>query len=146
MVASQIDVAGWNFEVPVNEVHQPVRQISGKIRSVIGGPVFAQPPSDIYARIALRRELDVRIGLIVAQQNVIARLPLLDEIVLERERFLLIIDLDKGDLARFRDQRPGLRIGEAFVGEITADAVPQILGFAYVYDRAVGVFIKIDPG
>ena len=105
--ARQIHLAGRNFEVAMDEVHQPVRQIPRKVRTEVTGAVL-QAPRHIDARILLRRELDVRIGLVVAQQDVEARLPLLDEVVLERQRFFFVVDLDEVDLPRVVDQRAGL--------------------------------------
>ena len=104
----QIHVARRHLEMPVNEVHQPVRQVAGKIRTEVRRAVLAQPPRDVHARIFLRRQLDVGIGFVVAQQDVVARLPLLDQVVLERQRFFFVVDLDEIDLARLADQRPGL--------------------------------------
>ena len=51
VLARQIDVARRHFEVAMNEVHQPVRQISRKIRTVIGRTVFFQTASHVHARI-----------------------------------------------------------------------------------------------
>ena len=93
----------------MNEVHQPVRQVPRKIRTEIRRPVLAQPTRHINPRIFLARQLDVGIRFVVAKQNVVARLPLLDQVVLERQRFLLVIDLDKVDVARLVDQRAGFR-------------------------------------
>ena len=109
VVARQIDVAGRHLEMAVNEVHQPVRQVAGKVRAEVGGAVLAQAAGDVDARIMFRRQLDVRIGLVVAQQDVEARLPLLDQVVFERQRFFFVVDLDEVDVPRFVDQRAGLR-------------------------------------
>ena len=87
--------------MPVNEVHQAVRQIAGEVGPEVGGAVFQQPARDVDARILFAGQLDVRIGLVVAQQDVEARLVLLDEIVLERQRFFVVVDQDVVDIARF---------------------------------------------
>jgi hypothetical protein len=94
----------------------------------------------------LAGELDVRICLVVAQQDVVARLPLLDQVVLERQRFLLVVDLDEIDLARLADQGTGLGIGQPIVVEIAADAGPQVFRLADVDNRAVRVFVEINAG
>ena len=71
-------------------------------------------PSLISRRVTYTRgyfslvSLMYGIGLVVAQQDVEARLPLLDEVVLERQRFLVVVDQDVVDVARFGDQRAGL--------------------------------------
>jgi hypothetical protein len=66
MRARQIDFARRNFELAMNEVHQPMREIAGKVGPVIRRTVLAQPPRDIYARILLAGELDVRVRFVVA--------------------------------------------------------------------------------
>ena len=82
----------------MDEVHQAMRQVSGKIRAVIGRAVFFQTAGDVYPRVALSRQLDVRVRLVVPQQDVIARLPLLDEVVLERQSLFFVVDPDKVDV------------------------------------------------
>ena len=107
----------------VDEVHQPVRQVAGKIGAEIGGAVLAQPPRDVDARVVLAGQLDVGVGFVVAQQDVEARLVLLDEVVLERQRFLFVVDQDVVDVARFGDQRAGFGVGQLVFGEVAAHAV-----------------------
>ncbi len=130
----------------MDEVHQPVRQIPGKVRAIISGAVFLQTPGHVDARITLGGEFDVRVGFVVAQQDVVARLPLLDQVVLERQRFFLVIDLDKIDRAGFMDQRAGLGVGQTFIVEVTAHPIAQVLGFADVDHRAVSVFVEVHAG
>ena len=97
MVSPQIDLAGRHQKMPVNEIDQPVREVAGKVGAEVSGPVFDQPARDVNARESFVRQFDVRIGFVVAQQDIEARLVLLDEIVLERQRFLLVIDQDVVD-------------------------------------------------
>ena len=92
--------------MPVDEMDEAMSEIARKIRTVIGGPVFLQPSGDVDARKALVGELDVWIGLVVAQQDVVARLVLLDEIVLECQRFFVVVDKDIVDVSRFRIRVP----------------------------------------
>ena len=100
----EIHFAGRNLEVAMNEVHQPVRQVAGKIRAVVSGAVLDQPARHVNARIFLVGQLDVRKRLVVAQQDVEARLPLLDEVVFERQRLFVVVDQDVLDVARVGDQ------------------------------------------
>jgi hypothetical protein len=144
VVSRKIHVARRNLEESMDEVHQPMREIAREIRAVISRPVLAQPPRHVYPRITLRRQLDVGISFVVAQQNVVARFPLLDQIVLERQCFLLVVDMDVIDFARFADQRSGLRIGQAIVIEITAHTCAQIFGFADIQYGSVGVLVEIN--
>ena len=104
MEPRQIHLAGRHQKVPVNEVHQAIRQVGRKVRAEIGGAVFDEPARHIDAGEAFVGELDVRIGLVVAQQNVEARLVLLDEVVFKRQRFFFVVDQDVVDVARLGDQ------------------------------------------
>src|SRR6202522_2640523 len=83
MRAREIHFARGNLEVAMDEMHQPVRQVAREIRAVVDGTVLDEAARHIYARILLVGELDVRESLVVPQQDVEARLPLLDEIVLD---------------------------------------------------------------
>ena len=44
MVAGEVDLAGRDQEMAVNEVNQTVRQVAGKERAEVGRSVLAQPP------------------------------------------------------------------------------------------------------
>ena len=105
-----------------------------------------QAAGDVDARIFLVRQLDVRIGLVVAQQDVEARLVLLDEVVFERQRFFFVIDQDVVDIARFRDEGAGLGVGELVFLEVAADAVSQDLRLADVDDLPGAVLVQVHSG
>ena len=93
MKGGEIHFAGRNQEVAVNQVDNAIGEIGREVRAGINAAILAQSARDVDARKALgERELDIRVSLVVAQQDVEARLPLLDEMVLERERFLVIGD------------------------------------------------------
>ena len=121
-------------------------RLPGKVRPEVSRAIFDQPSGYIDAREALVREFDVRIGLVVAQQDVEPRLVLLDQVVLERERFLLVIDENVVDVARFRDQRAGLDVRQLVVVEIAANARPEDLRLADVDDFRRGVLVQIHAG
>jgi hypothetical protein len=76
----------------VNEMDKAMREVAREVRAVVSRAVLTQAAGDIDARIFFGGQLDVWIGLIVAQQNVEARLPLFDEIVLERKGFFFVVD------------------------------------------------------
>ena len=106
----------------MNEVDQAMREVAGKVRAVVSGAVFAQAAGDVHTRVLFGGEFDIWISLVVAQQDVEARLPLLDEIVLERQRFLLVVDQDVVDVGGFGDERAGFDIAQAVVVEVAAHA------------------------
>ena len=130
----------------VNEVHQAMRQVAGKVRAVVSGAILAQPARDVNARIFFGGELDVRIRFVVAQQDVEARLPLLDEVVLKRQRFFFVVDQNVVDVGGLGDERAGFGIGQAVVVEVAAYAEAQALGLADVDDAPAGVLVQIHAG
>ena len=65
--------------------------------------------TNTFGIAVVHRQLDVRIGLVVAQQDVEARLALLDQVVFKRQRLVLVGDRDVLDVDRLAHQRAGLR-------------------------------------
>ena len=118
MEAVQIHLAGWHQKVAVNQVDDAIGEIGREVRAVVGAAVLAQAAGDVDARIALaERELHVGISLVVAQQDVEARLLLLDEVVFERERLFVVGDDDVVDVDGLADQRAGLGVFPAALDE-----------------------------
>jgi hypothetical protein len=116
-------------------------QVAGKVRAVVSGAVFAEAARDVNARILFGGQLDVGISLVVAQQDVETRLPLLDEVVLKRQRLFFVVDQDVIDVGRFGDERAGLGIGEPVVVEVAAHPQAQALGLADVDHPSAGVLV-----
>ena len=130
----------------VDEVDQAVREVGREERAEVGGAVLAQAAGDVDARVFFVGELDVGVGLVVAQQDVEARLVLLDQVVFEGEGFLFVVDQDVVDVDGFADQGAGFDVAELVLGEVAADAVAQAFGFADVDDPAAGVLVQIHSG
>ena len=102
---------------------------------------------DVDARPALAEgELNVGIRLVVAEQNVEARLTLLDEIVLEGERFFVVGDDDVVDVDGLAHQRARFRVLPAAFVEVAGHTAAQVLRFAHIDDLAFGVFVEIHAG
>ena len=124
-----------------------MRQVGGKIRAVINAAIFAQPPRYVYARESFaQRQLDVGISLVIAQQHVEARLSLLDEIVLQRQRLFFVVNDDVLDVCRLAHQRACLGLDLDPLHEIRAHPRPQTLRLANVDDLALGVLVQIHSG
>src|ERR1700752_994469 len=69
MVAGKIDLAAWDHEAAVDDFGDPVGEVSWKIRAIVSAAVFPQASGDEYLRKSIpQRQLDIRIGLVVAQQ------------------------------------------------------------------------------
>ena len=98
----------------MNQIDQPVRQAGREVRPEIERSVFAQPPRGEHPRIALADgQLDVGIRFVIAQKNVVARLLLLDQVVLKRQRFFLVVDDDVVEIDGLAQQRAGLGVAAA---------------------------------
>ena len=144
MIAVQVDLARRNQKVAVNEIDDAIRQAGREVRAEVERAVLAQAARDVHARIALAHgQLDVGIGFVVAQQNVVARLLLLDEVVLERERFLLVVDHDVVEIDGLAQQRAGLGVLRRAFEKIRAHPRAQVLGLADIDDLALGVLVEI---
>ena len=146
VVAREVHLARRHAEMPVREVHQPVGQVARKEGAEVRGAVLAQAPRHVHARVFLAGELDVRIRLVVAQQDVEARFVLLDEVVLECQCLFLVVHQDVVEVARFRDQTAGLGVRQLVFGEVAAHAVAQQFGLADVDDLAGGVLVEVHAG
>ncbi len=147
MVARQIDLAAGDEEAAVDEVDQPMREVARKIRAEVGAAVFTQAAGDEDLGIAVGEgDLDVGVGLVVAQQDVEARLALLDEIVLEREGLMLVGHRDVIHVDRLAHQRAGLGVSLRRSQEVGAHAGAQVLGLADVDHLALGVLVEIAAG
>jgi hypothetical protein len=91
-------------------------------------------------------ELDVGVGLVVAQQDVEARIALLDEVVFQSQRFVLVGDEDVVEIDGLAHERAGFGVGLRGFKKIGADAGAQVLGLADIDDLALGVLVEVDAG
>ena len=89
-------------------------------------------------------KFDIWVSFVVAQQNIEARLVLFDEIVLKGERFLVVINLNKIDVARFGNQTTGLGFRQPVFVEIASDAAAQILRLADVQNLPFAIFVEVN--
>ena len=148
MVEGQVNMAGGNAEGAMDQVHNPVRKAGGKIRAEINGPVFLQPARNVNAREALaERQLDVWIGLVITQQNVIAGLILFDQVILKRHRLFLVFDHDGFEVLSRFEHPVALRVVSCRrLLKIRPHARAQRFGFADVNRRAPFILEDVNAG
>ena len=96
-------------------------------------------------RIRVARHADVRIALVVAKQDVVARLERLDEVVLEQQRLALGAHGRRLDARDLRDHRGDARLVAALL-EIARDALLQVARLADVERAAGGVEHPVHAG
>ena len=147
MIAREIDLATGNEEAAMDEFDDAVGQIAGKVRAVVGSAVLAQAAGDKdFGKAVGQGELDVGVGLVVAKQDVEARLALLDEVVFKGQRLVLVGDEDVVEIDGLAHQGAGLGVGLRGFKQIGADPRAQVLGLAHVDDFALGVFVEVHAG
>ena len=147
MVTRQIHFAGRNKEVAVNQIDDAIGEIGGEEGSVVGATILAQAASHVNSRKTLAQsEFHVRVGFVIAQQDVEARLLLLDEIVLECQRLFIIGDDNVVDVDGLANERPGLCIQPPAFMKIRGNPGAQILCLADVDDFAFGVLVQVHAG
>ena len=104
---------------------------------------LASAAMDADARMLVRGDDDPGVGFVVSQQHVIARLVLLDQVVLEDQGLGLGVsdgDLDIGDLAH---QGAGLDVVDVGA-KVGGKPLFQILGLAHIDHGATAVIHTVD--
>ncbi len=141
------DRAVANQEVALDQPQRFAGKAAGEKRSGVVGPVLPHAPGNHRAGVGLvDREPDVGIGLVVAKQDVVARLVSLDQIVLERQRFAFGIGDDE---LHVMDRCPHLvqpRIEIAGILEVTPHAVAKRTRLADIDRRSGDILVEVDAG
>ena len=147
MVAREIDLAAGQKKAAMDQLDDAVGEVAGKIRAVVRRAVLAQAARDEDLGKAVgQRQLDVGIGLVVAQQDVEARLALLDEVVFKRQRLVLVGDQDVVDIDGLAHQRAGLGVGLRGLQQVGAHPRAQVFRLAHIDDLALGVLVEVHAG
>ena len=137
-------VARSHAEQLVRQRHRPPRQRRGHERAGVEVLVALDAPGHQHAREGFAgRQLQVGIGLVVAQQDVVFRRALLDQVVLERERLDHRVGDDDLEPLRLVEQRVDAR-ADAVRAEIAPDAVAQHPRLADVQGLPLPVGIQVD--
>ncbi len=115
----------------------------------IGAEVGAVAPVALAGEVdprevLVQRDRDVRIGLVVAQADVEARLVLLDEVLLGEQRLGVGVDDQRLDLLDHVEQ--AAPPAGARIAEMRRDSLADRLGLADVDDLAAGVAEQVHTG
>ena len=139
-------VARAHPEQPMRQRHRLAGEVGRHERAGVEAAVALDAARDEHARKGLvGGELQERVVLVVAQQDVVFRRALLDQIVLERERLDHRIGDDHLEPDDLVQQRVGLRI-RAVGAQVVADPVAQGARLADVDRVAIRVEVQIHPG
>ena len=140
-------LAGADAEDLVDERRGLAAQAGGDVGPAVGVAVLRRAPHDVEPRVLLGQgELQVGMVLVVAEQDVVARLVPLDEVVLEGEGLHLGVGDDQVEVGDLGDHGPLVRVPGARGLEVGADAVPQHAGLAHVEDPPLRVLEEVDAG
>ena len=147
LAVDDLEIATAQLELIGDELQQPPRR-AGEERTVEEIALLPiEPPREHDPREILgQRDLEVRVRLVVAKEDVVARLVRLDEVVLEEDRFELVVRGDEVDRVDLVDERHRLASRAPFPTRYGVDPVLQVARFADVDDLALGVLVQIDAG
>ena len=115
--------------------------------SEIAGAVAADAAGHEDARIIfLDSDLDIRIGLVVAEHDIVMGMVFLDERIFQDEGFHFRGDDDGFQIGGMTDHGRYFRRPVGIVADVTGHAVAQVDGFADVNDLALFILPEIDAG
>ena len=138
--------AGAQQEGLLQLVQRPVDAAGRGERAEVAARVLPQAAMLLDLRKAMvAGDDDVREALVVAQQHVVARLQLLDQVLLEQQRLGLGLRGQEHHRRRGADHSPYARVGPDRLG-IGRHPLPEVAGLADVEHVAAGVEHPIDPG
>ena len=145
--AVDLNIAVTNQEVSFDQLQTLPRKSRGKKRSKIQSPILADAPRDHGSREGLvYSELYIRIGFVVAQQNVVFGLVLLDEVVFQGECFAFGVGHDELDVFDCVHHLVLALVEIARQLEIGSYAVPQRFGFSHVNRLIRSILIEVHAG
>lgn len=131
----------------MHEMKNAAGESGGEIRAEIERAIFFDAAREIDAGIFFGGgELDVRVGFIVAQDDVKFRAVLLNEVVLEGQRFMFVIDNNGLEIGNLACERAGFGVDPAGFEEIGAHAATEGRRFANIKHGTGGVFEDVDAG
>ena len=133
--------AGTHLINLTEQVQQNMRCTHRGIRAEVLRAVVHFSSCQENTRKSLLLDADPRVGLVVLEHDVVARLVLLDHRVLQQQCLSLRVDdavFEVGDFAH-----EDARLTRLFLVEIAADAAFQVLGFTYVNQFALFVEIAV---
>ena len=139
-------VAGADAEQLVGERHGLARKPRRHERPGVDVAVTLHAARHQHPREWLgRRQLQEGVVLVVTQEDVVLRAPLLDEIVLERQRLDYRVGDDELEADDIIEEGVGLRTRP--VGpQVVADPVAERSGLTHVNGLASLVEVQVDPG
>ena len=144
-LARDLKLARAQRIVVAEEFQQIVGMGDRTVRSEIGSRLPVHPAGQEYPRELFVGNDYPGICLGVLQQDVVMRLVLLDEIVLQKQGVSLRIDHGELGVGDLRDQEPGLYIEPFRRDEILGHPLVEVLCLTHINHLPRGIVITIDP-
>ena len=132
-----------NFADDVDGFAQAVGGAEG---AEVVAAVFDDFAGDGDARPCVIGDLGAQVGFVVLETDVVAGLVLLDQVVLEDQRFFLAAGDDGVEVTHPLHQEAHLEAAVAALAEVGAHARPQRLGLADVEHFAGAIAQQVDAG
>ena len=140
----EVEPAGAQRHHLADEIEHAALHGHRAVGTVVARPVAHELPRRLHARKVFAPHDDPRIGLVVLEQDVIARLQGLDERVLQQQGIGFAPHDDVADLDDLLDEHAHFGRVIAVLGEIGGDALAQALRLSDIDDRAVAVYELVD--
>ena len=145
-VRGYLQIAGAELIGAVKEFHEIARMHYTAVRTEIARSVLDYTPREEDLREIACTDAYPRIGLGILQQDVVARLELLDQIVLQQKGVRLRLHHSVLRVCNLGDHHGSLARQPLGRHEILSHPLVQVLGLAHIYDIPLGVIITIDSG
>ncbi len=145
-VRGYLQIAGAELIGAVEELHQIARMHHTAVWAEIARTVLDDAPCEKDLREIAGADAYPRIGLGILQQDVVARLELLDQVVLQQKGVRLRLHHSILRISNLGDHHGRLARQPLGRHEILRHPLVQVLGLAHIYDIPLGVIIPVDSG
>lgn len=146
LLGREVQFAGPQRDHLADEVQHAVLHHHRAVGTEVLRTVAHELARGQHAGKRLAADNDPRIGLVVLEQDVVARLQALDQGVLEQQRIGLASHDDVADLDDLPHHDADLGTVLLRLHEVGGDPFAQALGLAHIDDRARAVHELVDPG
>ncbi len=131
----------------MNQIDDAIGEIAREKRAVVDSAVLADSTGYQHFGIAIaERQFHIGVGFVIPQQHVETGFALLDQVVFQRQRFVLICDRDVFQIDGFTHQRAGFCVGLRGIKEIRPHSRAKALCLANVDDSSIRIVKQVDSG
>ena len=145
VLLAQVVFAGPNGVQLAHDVEHGVHRLGRSIRSEILRAILDDVPGRMDARETLLADDDGWVGLVVLELDVVSRLVLLDEAVLEEQRVHLGGHHDEPDVGNLLDEQPGLAVLVGLLAEVAGHPLFEAFGLADIEQGPLRIIVLVHP-